>query len=109
MDEKIEDEYSIQLEDLFEKEFITECISELLIEDEISDTLKEDLESYQNFKSFENAIEKKNIIKKDSKYHINKYALNLLIIRKLKELDEPNFQKTTSKFQEIYITLNKKK
>ena len=48
-------------------------------------------------------------MKKDSKYHINKYSLNLLIIRKLKELDEPNFQKTTSKFQEIYITLNKKK
>ncbi len=109
LDEKIEDEYSIQLEDLFEKEFITKCISELLIEDEISDTLKEDLESYQNFKSFENVIERKNIMKKDSKYHINKYVLNLLIIRKLKELDEPNFQKTTSKFQEIYITLNKRK
>lgn len=71
LDEKIEDEYSIQLEDLFEKEFITECISELLIEDEISDTLKEDLESYQNFKSFENVIEKKNIMKK---------TLNIILI-----------------------------
>src|SRR5699024_12844253 len=54
LDEKIEDEYSIQLEHLFEKEFIIECISELIIEDEISDILKEDLESYQKFKSFEN-------------------------------------------------------
>ncbi|WP_210140771.1 AAA family ATPase [Staphylococcus sp. GDX8P107P-1] len=107
--ENVSDEKSIQVEDLFEKDFIITCIKKLLTKDGVIEYFDEILKEYKNFKLFEKVIKSKNIKIKGFKYSINKYSLNIIIMQNLQILDKDSFIKVVTNFEKLYDNLNKNK
>lgn len=113
-DEKIESGKELEVEDLFEKEFLNSTIKELIRED---DSLEGDFEGFnnkisdcENFGAIEKLITECVFKYKDSsEYKINKYRLNLNIIEKLQLMNDLEFKKYTKKFHDLYKKLNENK
>ncbi|MEB8210451.1 hypothetical protein NGH41_07515 [Staphylococcus succinus] len=111
--EIIESGEELEVEDLFEKEFLISTIKDLIK----NDSLEGDFESFnnkitncKNFEEIEKTIKECDIKYKDTNdYKINKYRLNLNIIEKLKVMDDEEFNEITRSFHELYKKLNKNK
>lgn len=108
-DDSVKEEDSIQVEDLFKKDFIVKCLKELFEEEHVSEYYEEKLSEYKNFKTFENKVKETDIEIRGSKYSVNKFKLNTIIIKRLKSLSENEFLEETSRFKELYFKLNKNK
>lgn len=111
---KCKPEDEIEVEDLFDFEFLKKCILELLEESElsISEEQQENINKICSESTKFNQIEKKiNSLELPSKnlnrFTINKYNLSIKIKGKLEEQEDSQFEISTKKFSDLYIILNK--